>query len=211
MTKLNNMNYLLFIVIIILIIAVAAYRHNRQQNDDDVFDVEMQQANRPAPPRQLSEAECEAIRQAEDVFDWETRNAITQGTYTGPLPEHIVGNHWTELYPDIFHTKIAGINYRKGIRNLAGLYFDARLEPEPKNKFDKNAIKILKADDGLHLGYIPADETLYVRQFVKNDFSCHCRVFIEEGEDWDYDIEREKRFLYGYVNIYNNKQNVSPT
>ncbi|MBQ1265489.1 MAG: HIRAN domain-containing protein [Proteobacteria bacterium] len=167
------------------------------------------------PPRQLSDAEREAIRQAEDVFDFETRIAILQGTYTGPLPEHIAGGHWTELYPDIFHTKIAGINYRKGLGNLAGLFFDARIEPEPKNKYDKNAIKIIKADDGLHLGYIPADETSYVRQFINNDFNSHCEAFIEEGEDWDYDTEREKRFLYGYINIHrpssDNSTSVSPT
>ena len=203
------MNYLLFVIIAILIIAVAAYRHNRHQNDDDVFDVDIQQSNQPAPPRQLSEAECEAIRQAEDVFDWETRNAITQGTYTGPLPEHIVGNHWTELYPNIYHTKIAGINFRKGIKNLAGTYFDVRIEPEPKNKYDKNAIKILKADDGRHLGYIPADETEHVREFIKNDFTSHSRAFIEEGEEYDEELERDKTYLYGFINIY--RPNVFPS
>lgn len=198
------------ILLLIAVIALAAFIIyaviGYAQRDDD------EEPEEPVnPPRQLSDAEREAIRQAEDVFDFETRIAILQGTYTGPLPEHIAGGHWTELYPDILHTKIAGINYRKGLGNLVGMFFDARLEPEPKNKYDKNAIKIIKADDGVHLGYIPADETMYVRQFINEDFTCHCEAFIEEGEDWDYDLDREKRFLYGYVNIYNNKQNVSPT
>ena len=198
------------ILLLIAVIALAAFIIyaviGYAQRDDD------EEPEEPVnPPRQLSDAEREAIRQAEDVFDFETRIAILQGTYTGPLPEHIAGGHWTELYPDILHTKIAGINYRKGLGNLVGMFFDARLEPEPKNKYDKNAIKIIKADDGVHLGYIPADETMYVRQFINEDFTCHCEAFIEDGEDWDYDLDREKRFLYGYVNIYNNKQNVSPT
>lgn len=198
------------ILLLIAVIALAAFIIyaviGYAQRDDD------EEPEEPVnPPRQLSDAEREAIRQAEDVFDFETRIAILQGTYTGPLPEHIAGGHWTELYPDILHTKIAGINYRKGLGNLVGMFFDARLEPEPKNKYDKNAIKIIKADDGVHLGYIPADETMYVRQFINEDFTCHCEAFIEEGEDLDYDLDREKRFLYGYVNIYNNKQNVSPT
>ena len=198
------------ILLLIAVIALAAFIIyaviGYAQRDDD------EEPEEPVnPPRQLSDAEREAIRQAEDVFDFETRIAILQGTYTGPLPEHIAGGHWTELYPDILHTKIAGINYRKGLGNLVGMFFDARLEPEPKNKYDKNAIKIIKADDGVHLGYIPADETMYVRQFINEDFTCHCEAFIEEGEDWDYDLDREKRFLYDYVNIYNNKQNVSPT
>lgn len=159
------------------------------------------------PP--LTDAEREAIRQADEAFDWKTHNDILNGTYSGPLPEHIVGNHWTELYPNIYHTKIAGINFRKGIKNLAGTYFDVCIEPEPKNKYDKNAIKILKADDGRHLGYIPADETEYVREFIKNDFTCHCRAFIEECEECDEELEREKNYLYGFINIY--RPNVSPS
>ena len=199
------MKILLFLAIIgfaaFIIMAVKGYANKEKYEDPE---------EPLPPPRQLSEAECEAIRQADDAFDWKTHNAIINGTYTGPLPEHD-GFYWSNLYPNIYHTKIAGINFRKGIKNLAGTYFDARIVEDPKNKYDKNAINIIKADDGRHLGFIPADETDEVRRFINNDFSCHCRAFIEEGEDWDYDLDREKRFLYGYVNIYNNKQNVSPT
>ena len=167
-----------------------------------------QQPNGPDRPP-LTDAEREAIRQADEAFDWKTHNDIVNGTYSGPLPEHIVGNHWTELYPNIYHTKIAGINFRKGIKNLAGTYFDVRIEPEPKNKYDKNAIKILKADDGRHLGYIPADETEHVREFIKDDFTCHCRAFVEEGEEYDEELERDKTYLYGFINIY--RPNISPS
>ena len=197
------------LILAIMIFIVTNHSSGRQQHPQ----------SQPVPKQTqhppLTDAEREAIRQADEAFDWKTHNDIVNGTYSGPLPEHIVGNHWTELYPNIYHTKIAGINFRKGIKNLAGTYFDVRIEPEPKNKYDKNAIKILKADDSRHLGYIPADETLYVRQFIKDDFTCHCRVFIEEGEDWDYDLEKEKRFLYGYINIHRPSSdistNVSPT
>lgn len=199
------MKILLFLALIgivaFIIMAVKGYA------DKEKYEEPEEPVN---PPRQLSDAEREAIRQAEDVFDFETRIAIVNGTFEGKLPEYD-GYHWTNIYPNIYHTKIAGINYRHGLHDLVGLFFDALIIPEPKNKFDKNAIKIVKADDGRHLGYIPADETDEVRRFINNDFTCHCRAFIEEGEDWDYDLDREKRFLYGYVNIYNNKQNVSPT
>lgn len=167
----------------------------------------LQEPNQPTRPT-LTDAEREAIRQADEAFDWKTHNAIVNGTYTGPLPEHIVGEYWTDLYPDIYHTKIAGINFRKCIKNLAGTYFDARIDEDPKNKYDKNAIKITHATDGRHLGFIPAEETDYVRQFINNDFSCHCRAHIEEGHEYDEELDRDKTYLYGFINIH--RPNVSP-
>ena len=42
------------------------------------------------------------------------------------------------LYPDIYHTSVAGVNFRRGIKDLAGCRFDATLVAEPKNKYDPN-------------------------------------------------------------------------
>jgi hypothetical protein len=53
---------------------------------------------------------------------------------------------------------VAGVQFRKGWReNLEELKeLDLlQLEPEPENKFDKNAVKIL-SNKGVHLGYVPA-------------------------------------------------------
>ena len=149
----------------------------------------------------LTDAENEAIRQAKEAFDFDTQIAIVKGTYTGPLPEHIAFDKWTDLYPELYHTKIAGINFRKDIRNLAYIYFDAILIPEPTNKHDKNAIKIVHAEDGRLLGYIPADETGDVRKWVNNQFPYPCRAFIDECEEWDDVRERERSFLVGEINI----------
>ena len=158
-----------------------------------------------APPRPpLTDAEREAIRQAEEVWDWDTRRAIIDGNYSGTLPEHIVSNHWTDLYPDIYRTSVAGINFRRGIKTLAGTTFDATLVAEPTNKHDPNAIKII-AFDGRHLGYIPADETDAVRQFLSGTLPHPCRVHVDEGEEEVYNEDtdrwRTKTYLIGRVNI----------
>lgn len=149
----------------------------------------------------LTDAENEAIRQAREAFDFDTQIAIVKGTYTGPLPEHVAFDKWTDLYPELYHTKIAGINFRKDIRNLAYIYFDATLIPEPTNKHDKNAIKIVHAEDGRHLGYVPAEETDDVRKWVNNQFPYPCRAFIDECEEWDDVRDRERTFLVGEINI----------
>lgn len=153
------------------------------------------------PPRpHLSDAEREAIRQADEAWDWDTHNAIVAGTYSGPLPELIYDGHWTDLYPDIYHTSVAGINFRRGIKDLAGTTFDATLVAEPNNKHDPNAIKIVSFD-GRHLGYIPADETEDVRQFISGDLPHPCRVHVDEGEEENYDTGRIRHYLIGRVNI----------
>lgn len=163
--------------------------------------------NTPAQPikqrqRPLTPGEREALRQAERAFDWRTANSILKREYAGTLPEHIVGGHWTNLYPNLYQTSIAGINFRKGIKDLAGLYFDAILVPDPKNKFDSKAIKIVHAGDGRHLGFIPADETDNVRAFVNNQFPYSAvRAHIDEGEDEDFDEGRTRHFLIGELNI----------
>ena len=152
----------------------------------------------PRPP--LTDAEREAIRQADEAWDWDTHNAIVAGTYSGPLPEIIYDGHWTDLYPDIYHTYVAGINFRRGIKDLSGTTFDATLVAEPTNKHDPNAIKIVSFD-GRHLGYIPADETEDVRQFISGDLPHPCRVHVDEGEEENYDTGRIRHYLIGRVNI----------
>ena len=155
---------------------------------------------KPEPKRQLTEAEREAMRQADEAFDWETHNALANRTYTGPLPDHVAYNMWTNIYPNLYNSKIAGINFRKGIKDLAGQYFDYYLEADPKNKYDQNAIKIMHAD-GRHLGFIPSEEAEHVREFINNQFPyMDCKGHIDEGEE-DDENDRLRHFLYGTINI----------
>ena len=153
-------------------------------------------------PRVLTDAENEAIRQAEEAFDYDTRRAVINGTYDGPLPDYD-GVYWSSIYPDLYHTKIAGINFARGIKNLAGTCFDAQLVADPKNKYDQHAIEIIHAEGYKHLGYIPADETSAVREFLNNQLPYPCRAHIVEKYDYD-----DRPFLVGEINI--KRPNVSP-
>ena len=162
------------------------------------------QKDEPTPERkELSDAEREAMRQAEDVLDMTTYFTIMHGEYTGKLPEHIVGGHWTDMYPNIYRTKIAGINFRKDAKSYSGQIIDCMLYADPKNEYDSNAIKIV-TNDYTHIGFIPADETECVRQWVNNKLPYQCRANIQERTECDYN-DRERTYLIG--NICINKPN----
>lgn len=198
------MGFLFIFLIIIAALLVLSFGGKIKQTDSTDTS-EMYKDTQQREP--LTDAEREAIRQADEAFDWRTHNSIVNGTYNGLLPEHIVANHWTQLYPYLYHTKIAGINFRRGIKDLAGVYFDAELVADPKNKFDPNAIKILHARDKRHLGFIPSDETDAVREWVKNTLPYPCRAHIDEFEEWDDEKERDVARLYGEINIQKSNNN----
>ena len=187
------------IIIIVAVIVITMYLYLNSQGKIHTDKIEHAKPSEPASPP-LTEAEQEAIRQADEAFDWDTHNAIVSGTYDGPLPDYD-GAYWSQLYPNIYHTRIAGINFARGIKNLAGVYFDALLIPEPTNKYDRNSIKIIHAQDSRKLGYIPAEETDTVRRWVSNQFPYPCRAHIEDFEDFDEEKEKEVIRLKGEINI----------
>jgi hypothetical protein len=81
---------------------------------------------------------------------------------------------------DIYKTYIAGVRYRKGVgEKLDALGEGAllKLEPEPTNEWDANAVKIL-ADDGMHLGYVPAYLSSTVAGLIKAGRIEKCILFL---------------------------------
>lgn len=69
---------------------------------------------------------------------------------------------------------ITGIEYRDNMDSYLG-EFQGTLEPEPTNKYDCNAIKVL-APDGHHVGYVPKDMTAEVRK--EATLPCACYFYI---------------------------------
>jgi len=191
---------LTFVILVIVFAAVAIiygiYSASTSSESENVVEPLKEK------PRALTDAELEVIRQADEAFDYYTRRAIVDGTYDGPLPDYD-GVYWSNIYPDLYHTKIAGINFARGIKNLAGTYFDAQLVADPKNKYDQNAIEIIHAEGYKHLGYIPADETAAVREFLNNQIPYPCQAHISEKYDYD-----DRPFLVGEINI--KRPSVSP-
>lgn len=136
----------------------------------------------------------EALRQAEIMGDEKTLSAIHNETYQGPWPEPRSGDGWLSIYDDLRILNVAGMNFQHGISRYKG-FIDAALVPEPKNEFDPNAIKVV-AIDGHHLGYIPAEQTDFVRSLTRESFPYRCKCDVKEGVDDD-----DEKTYHGYVYI----------
>jgi len=80
---------------------------------------------------------------------------------------------------DMVRFNIAGIEYRDNIDEYLGESVGV-LEAEPTNPYDPNAIKIL-AHDGHHVGYVPKDQTAYVRDFATLPCRCYCYIGTNDG------------------------------
>ena len=158
-----------------------------KQSADDAFDL----ASETERMRRLAEAMIQAKAAGHDD-DYE---AIMNGTYRGPLPEPRDDGGYLSIYDDLRILKIAGINYRQGIIRYMGRVMSA-LVPEPANEFDPNAIKIV-AEDRHHLGYIPTNQTDFVRSLTEESFPYRCECHIYQAEDED----DGHKFFYGFVYI----------
>ena len=182
------MGILIGIFIIILItLYVIAYKttHDAEQNFTQL----------PNPAREHDKALlAEVKRQAEEHNDQDTIRAVLNNTYNGPMPELKPDGTYTSIYATYLRFKIAGINHRKRIRDYVGKC-RGYIQPEPKNKYDPNAIAIY-AEDGHHLGYIPQAETQEVRDL---GMQFQINVYCEIEEDYDYDDSR--RFFVGHILI----------
>ena len=137
----------------------------------------------------------EAMIQADLAGNQTVHDAIMSNNYSGPLPERRDDGGWLSVFDNLRILKIAGINRREGIDRYVGRV-DCALVPEPDNEFDPEAIKIV-ADDRHHLGYIPADQTAFVRSLTAEEFPYKATAFIEEKED---EVDGH-RFFVGYVYI----------
>lgn len=151
--------------------------------DDLMFDIEK------------LKLKTEVLIQSDIVGDTKTHDAIVNDTYDGPLPEKRADGGWLSIYDELRILKIAGINHRKGISRYVGRV-DCVLVPEPENEFDPDAIKVV-AEDRHHLGYIPSNQTDFVRSMTGENFPYRCTAFIESKED----ETDSHQFFIGFVYI----------
>ncbi|MBR6893701.1 MAG: HIRAN domain-containing protein [Bacteroidaceae bacterium] len=137
----------------------------------------------------------EALQQAKAHGDDKTVQEILNMTYTGPLPEQKEDGSYTQIYKNYLRFKIAGINHRDGIGDYEGKFM-GEVVPEPTNQYDPNAIKIVH-QDGKHLGYVPAEDTQQLREWVQNKFPFKCYGEIFQDEDYD----EERKYYWGEVMV----------
>lgn len=192
------------IVLIILAIAIFYLVKNKTQANHQAVQKElaakMYGSNKQSDDDLLKNLENETRRvqafiQANIVGDKFVADAINAGTYNGPLPEKRDDGGWLSIFDNLRILKIAGINYRSGIARYVGRV-ECALVPEPDNEYDPNAIKVI-AEDRHYLGYIPTDQTDFVRSLTANEFPYRCTAFIDERED---ELDGHKFFI-GFVYI----------
>jgi len=80
---------------------------------------------------------------------------------------------------DYLEFPIAGITHGEHVDKHLG-EFVATLEPDPTNPYDQNAIKIVTRE-GHRVGYVPKDQTQYVRDFTSLPCRCYCYIGTNDG------------------------------
>lgn len=135
----------------------------------------------------------EVKRQAEERGDEDTVNAVLNMTYNGTMPMQKPDDSYTCIYNPLLDFNLAGVNYRKNIRDYVGV-FDGYLQLEPDNEYDQDAIAVYHAD-GHHLGYIPQKYTGDIR-YLEVPFPISVFGEIEEGYDYDENRNYFKGTVY---------------
>ena len=198
------MGILIFIIIVCVIVMMfKSLAHQHNSHEDVQHELAAKYANREQEKSdddllanaRLLMRKTEAMIQADLAGNQTVHDAIMSNNYSGPLPERRDDGGWLSVFENLRILKIAGINRREGIDRYVGRV-DCALVPEPDNEFDPEAIKIV-ADDRHHLGYIPADQTAFVRSLTAEEFPYKATAFIEEKKD---EVDGH-RFFVGYVYI----------
>lgn len=174
---------------------IVPQREHKEQQLDIARRMEIIKDEELFADAQMLLRKAEAMIQADLAGKQTIHDAIMSNNYDGPLPERRDDGGWLSVFENLRILKIAGINRREGINRYVGRV-DCALVPEPDNEFDPEAIKIV-ADDRHHLGYIPADQTAFVRSLTAGEFPYKATAFIEEKQD---EVDGH-RFFTGFVYI----------
>lgn len=179
-------------LVFVIVIVVVAVRLGRQDDAPTFTD----RITAPTSERAggLSDGLAFARQHAEQTGDTEAVQAIDNGTYKELLEQRAAARE-SKIAPgiEIYQYSIAGINYRKGIAAYLGRS-TGYIKPEPTNRHDPNAIAVY-AEDGHHLGYIPATDTYEVHSLHLR-FPIPASIDIEECYDAD-----DRRFYVGEVSF----------
>lgn len=96
---------------------------------------------------------------------------------------------------DYYSFNVVGMKYRtqsvKKLIDRISRSEHVELEPEPRNQYDKNAIKVLVFDDykmkDVCIGYVPADEATEIKQLIEDNPQHECSIdYLSCDLDDDY-------------------------
>ena len=184
------MNTILSVLLLLIIVAIA-WNASRDKKGEHNSPGESA-PKKPYHPLYLLRLE-EVKSRAEARGDIATIEACNNKTYTGPFPVMKPDHTFVAEGSAVVDYNIAGINFRRGINRYVGELM-GYIEAEPKNKYDPNAIAV-RAFDGHHLGYIPADYTDDVRDLTQSAWPYPAWCEIEE----DYDYDERRKYYRGTV------------
>jgi hypothetical protein len=89
---------------------------------------------------------------------------------------------WPKDHGDVaFECNIVGCGFRNDMQNYIG-EFKGYLMPEPGNRYDHNAIKVM-AEDGHCVGYIPRNQTKKIRESRRLPCDCYCFIDVRIGNE----------------------------
>ena len=179
----------------VIIIVVVAIKLGKQDNAPTAQPVEQQKTDAEL----IGEAKrlmllMEVKRQAELYGDTDTVQAVLNMTYDGPMPEQQPDGSYSRIY-ELQDYNIAGINYRENVAAYLG-DFEGYLKPDPDNEHDHNAIAVY-AQDGHHLGFIPAGCTDNIRALCL-PFPIAITGTIEQ----EHDEDENRDYFVGTVYLY---------
>jgi len=202
------------IIFIIVVFIVFVNKNNTQKIEQQIVEIDVPNPETSHPKKiinfindydsgvikqvheQLIKSNKEIPSNFEIAFQEKIRNGFIQKEkylWETSLEEYDIVQNEIQNFNKKYTFEIKGLQnntYRKSIKNCIK-YEEVFLENEPKNKFDKNAIKIFCIEG--NLGYVPATETFEVGEII----SKHHKSYLES-------IFENDNFIEAYVIIYYN-------
>tara|TARA_B100000767_G_C19233482_1_gene316177 strand:+ start:88 stop:411 length:324 start_codon:yes stop_codon:yes gene_type:complete len=94
--------------------------------------------------------------------------------------------------PRVF--KVAGVSFYQEVINTLKENQELKLEKDPNNKFDKNAIKILTEENN-HIGFVPKEFNISIGikfEKIRNKY----KLKVKNIHKWDGPTGVEVEFIY---------------
>lgn len=116
----------------------------------------------------ISNISSEKIRQVTEIIN--SSDLFIPLWVSNFCQNKIDGNFINPNYNLEYNFRLKGIHIIENLNNLNNcqLFEEVRLMPEPSNHYDENAILVLHQNK--KLGYVPADETLNLKEILNNNY-----------------------------------------
>lgn len=198
------MNILLFLIVVAVVLMAYGLTHKKPDKENVLpeSDNTSEQPSEPAQQEQPTHFDL-LDDNGDPIKSPKVKIAIGGGDSDAPVQElqyfcvKDKGYH-VSVWPkdqgigDYLEFPIAGITHGEHVDEHIG-EFAATLEPDPTNPYDQNSIKIVTSE-GHRVGYVPKDQTQYVRDFITLPCRCYCYIGTNNGMYFtDCYIKKESR------------------